>query len=824
MHRRSAFLLSAVLGCHATQRPIVTPAAVEAPATSAGDAPEELTVRAREAPRMPRCSADDALAAGALAEGIAASPALARRDDGGLVAFIQDHDHDGRADLGFLTLDAQGAPAANGNFTLPDAGEDPAFPALVATDTGYLLVWRRGASGHHTLASRSFDAHGAPTGATTALAPQGALGPPSLAWVNGAAVVSVARNASRDGDPQSATHIDLVEGDHPTRTVTAPADTRFSLDAPVLAVTSAGVRAYTMLARATAEAHEERALVRLFDAPDAQPTLIARDMDHPTALSSPNGTLLAWRARIARHDSSVRSVFVPDGAEVGSPPVTLATFRGAFGAEVALAPLGAHRVGALSVTALSDDATGSLNLSLLDDGGEYIGRAPVLTGFLTRSTRLAVASRGADAWIAADGRDTDGSGPELLITHLRCEEGSAVERLDVPPATFVQDLTAPDAAPISLARTPGGGSVAMTCTARGGGAFVTHQADGLSNSSAAVVQVGPNALLLAVAKLDARATSLSYAWVDARGHSAPARRVVDNADEILAAEPVGGAALVVVRYPFHDVGRTDVLTFRGAAVSHGMIPSGMRDPSSAVVVPETGTVFVTARTEAGAPMLFRVATAQGRPGAPVAIAPMRLGDRVVDVFRHGAVSELLLVRPDALDPEVGQTVARMTVRDGATASTRDPFLDPLGHPRGAVQWAHRGANPSVIYAENNILRESDLEAGQLTHARSLLTSLAGGAGILATAWSGGERWLSLATGQAEAGSPHADDTRAITLGVLGADGALRGINTRVPDDPNAADEAAAMSVSGHRVVLLYPRVSGQNAIEWAYSDANCGGE
>ena len=58
---------------------------------------------------------------------------------------------------------------------------------------------------------------------------------------------------------------------------------------------------------------------------------------------------------------------------------------------------------------------------------------------------------------------------------------------------------------------------------------------------------------------------------------------------------------------------------------------------------------------------------------------------------------------------------------------------------------------------------------------------------------------------------------------LTSDGALRGVNTRIPDDPNAADETVALGVSGRRVTMLYPRVGAQNTIEWAYVDADCGG-
>lgn len=825
---RALSLLLAAAGCHpaarpTTPQPSVGAAAVEAPAP----ADTELTVRAREAPRMPHCTADDALAVGALAEGIPASPALARRDDGGLVAFVQDHDHDHRADLGFIALDVHGRPTEQGSFTIPDAGEDPSAPALLATDAGYVLAWRRGVGSAQSLATRAFDVHGAPVGPVTALPLRGALGAPALVLHHGAVVLAVARNAAPDADPRAATHLELFENNRPSRTVTAPDGAVFSTDAPVLVSTTDGVRAFAMLSRHDAPAHDERALVRLFDGPDAPPTLLARDMDHPAALATDRGVLLAWRARVARRDSALRAVMLPAQGEITAPPITLATFRGAFETEVALGRLGDDTLAAFSVTTLADDGAGSLNVTLLDATGAALGRAPVLTGFLTRTGHFALSARGDDAWVVLDGRDTDGSGPELLVTHARCDAAHPVERLDVPPATFVQDLTDPDPAPINLPRTPGGGSVALTCSVRGTDTFVRHLNDSLRGSTAAVVHSGPEALLLAISRVDTGAPKLSLARIDAHGHASPTRAIMDDADEILAAEPIGAAASVIVRTTVRDVARADLLSLRGATVAHGLIATGLRDPSSAVLSPDTGVAFVAARTEAGAPMLFRVPTVGGRPGAPTAVAPLRLGDRVVDVMRLGTATEILLARPDPLDPDVGQSIARITLRDGSAARiTHDVFTDPVGHPRGEVLFSHHGAapTPSLVYAERNTLRTGPIEAGQVAHAESLLGTFAGGGSILAGAWSRGERWLALSTGIPDEASGHQNDVRAITLAVLGSDGALRGVNTRIPDDPNAADETVALGVSGRRVTMLYPRVGAQNTIEWAYVDADCGGQ
>jgi hypothetical protein len=57
--------------------------------------------------------------------------------------------------------------------------------------------------------------------------------------------------------------------------------------------------------------------------------------------------------------------------------------------------------------------------------------------------------------------------------------------------------------------------------------------------------------------------------------------------------------------------------------------------------------------------------------------------------------------------EVGQAVARVIVPDGArpteaARNARDPFIDALGHPRGAALWARVANAPALVYDERNV--------------------------------------------------------------------------------------------------------------------------
>lgn len=87
-----------------------------------------------------------------------------------------------------------------------------------------------------------------------------------------------------------------------------------------------------------------------------------------------DGVLWAWRARVARRDAALRVVTLLDDLQQPHPPLSLATFRGAFDLRPHLVTLGAHR-GVLLLLP-RDEPVGSLTLALLGGEGAAVGRAP----------------------------------------------------------------------------------------------------------------------------------------------------------------------------------------------------------------------------------------------------------------------------------------------------------------------------------------------------------------------------------------------------------------------------------------------------------------
>jgi hypothetical protein len=806
----------------------------EAPASHVGD----VLVRAREAPRMPVCEATDAITAAALSPSVAAHPTIARRGDVGLVAFITDPHGDGGTRLNLLSLGAQASPTdARGDLRdlveLTDTGPAPTYPALAAFGEGYLLAWREGPRGRHRVMVRRLDPRGVPQGAARAVGPAGILGAPALHVEGDHWTVAVARadtmepDGGRDRGVPWGSHVDVTADEGASRAIAAPAGARFDGSAPVIVTTPAGVRVYATVARRGAVQGDERALLRLLDG--EQPTMVARDLDHPAALATPQGVLLAWRARMTRHDTSVRAVRLPHEGFADAPPVTLATYRGAFELAPAIAPLGRGLVGVFSVSTLSDDAAGSLNVSLLDDAGQYIGRAAVLTGFPTRTAQVSVAAAPAGAsdaaaWFAIDGRATDGSGPKLLLTRASCDPTRTADPLDVPPGTFLQDISAADPAPRALAR----GASEQRCTARNHGVLAPHLSgvdDVLVGTSAGVAVTPTGASLFAVTRATAGAApKLVYATLDPQGRPTPTRPALDDAAEVLAVEAVPGAVVAVVNRTVRGVSRPFVVTARGATLAGRPFATAYRDASSAVVVPETGAIFLVARDDAGATALVHTPWTAGAPGASTPVAWLRRGDAVVDAMRQDNTTQLLLTRADGMGGELGQSVAQWTLRDGpspaaAARDARDVFADPLGHARRGALWMRVAGAPALAYDENHSLRVADVVDGGLRNARSVLDLFPAGGAVLSSSWGGGGvRWLALATGFPD--EQHGA-MRPVTLAALDDRGEVRALTTALPNDNDAIPSGIALGARGERVVLLHPRTERAGGMSWAWIDVTC---
>lgn len=829
LRARGALLvaLAPLVGCRSapTAAPPVT-ASTEAPppASSGAEAP---VVQGREAPSMPVCTASDALVAAPLAESLAATPALARNGTTGLVAFITRPDNGPDPVLALLPLNAEGAPTdASGSLRDPrivaDAGSAPTGPALVAHEDGYLLVWRHGTRGQHGLSALRLDAEGAPRGAVTALVrPGGTLGVPAVAVdARGGRWVAVARASGTAGFDA----VVIVGPEGPPREIAAPAGGVWDGDAPVLVPQPAGgVAVYATLAPRDAGAEVERSLLRV----DGEaPALVARDLDRPDAMPlGADGVLWAWRARVARRDAALRVVTLLDDLQQPHPPLSLATFRGAFDLRPHLVTLGAHR-GVLSLSLLGDEPVGALTLALLGGEGAAVGRAPELNSFAARSGRLAVASapRGStdtSVWVAADGRA--GTQPRLLVTRVQCDAGRAVEPLDIPQGAFVQDVAPGDAAPAQLAR---GDGASGGCTVRQSGTLVTHLSgvddDPMQGTSTAVVNTPTDARVFVLARGAGQSRArLSTAALGARGGFGPLRPVVDGARALLAAGSAHGGALAVATYAFQDTERLDLVFARGAAVSHQLVPTGLRNPTSAVV-DGSGAVLAVGQDDNGRTILARINTAPGgRAGPVLTVATLRPGDAVRDVVREGDALRVLLARPDSIGAEVSQAVAVLTLRDGAAARAGDPFADPAGFPRGAVALTRAGGTGDtlgVMHTEGNSLRITALDGPRMRGGANLLDAFPGGGRVLGHGRAGSAHWVALATGAAGESA----SVRAITLARMEG-GAVRALSVQTPDDASAVAAQTAVAGDGNRVIVVYPRPSADthHALAWNWLDATC---
>ncbi len=832
-------LVLAALGCthRGALAPPRTPTSAEVhPSLSVSEDPA-LLVRAREAPVMPGCTAEENTNAIFLSAGVPATPSIARTADGRvLVAYVTDDNDDGRTEVRVVSLDDEGT--AGTPVALPDAGQSPDAPVLVARGDGFMVAWRQGPVGHRRIAVRALDARGVPVAPVSLVnGVEGWLGAPALALSAGRSWLAVIRADAPPADPEAfeGTHAVVIAPDGTLRDTPAPAGGAYDGEAPELVPARDGVRAFATVARRGEVVNGERALVRLPDTHGAAPVLIARDLDHPAALPAPGGgTMLVWRARVARHDVAMRLMVLGADDTITAPPVTVGTWRGAFGMRAALVPLGAlgdlgETVGVFTASTLSDDNDASVNVSLVTARGDYVGRAPVLASALTRSAGIVAVATGPGRALAVLDR-SGGRVPALGLERVRCDAAAPIARLDVPPPTWVQDVADPDAPTVSLAHP---GAAEMTCTPRGAGLFVTHASgtdDALGGTAAAAVVTLGGAVLLAVVKAPgADHGRLVMATVDGRGQRSPVRTVTEPVDGLLAAEAVHGGVLAVVT-TVGGAPRTERVMLRGGTAAVSVVP-GLGRATSAAVVPETGVAFVSAANETGDVSLYRMR----ERGEAVREARLRPGDEVRDAVRGENRTVVLLERADGFGEDVARMLARVEVLDIERhdyEAPGDPFAEPLGYPRSSAVWARGERGLAVLYAERTTVRLADVSAeyGGMD-AHSVLGVYPGGGRVLSAGWTAGVRWAALATGVPDDGNTHAG---AVTLAAVRTDGVLRGVTTALGDDASAVADGVALGVravdggapGAARVVLVYPRVTTSvqgipAGLEWRWTRMDC---
>lgn len=537
MRRTTLAIPLALLACRSAPRAAPVTTAVAATPPPARATSGAVVARAREFADMPRCEASDALTLARTTAGVPAAPTIARNAGGALVAFVATPEGERAPRVMVVALDAQGHRAGEQAVALLDAGESPALPALAAEGDGYVLAWRSGPAGRQQVRARHLDARGVPAGEVRSIGAPGYVGAISLRAVDGRAVIAFATRADRAagaGTPDAtpwAARVHVHDGRREVD-IDAPPGGAFTGEPPRITGGGEGLRVWALTARANGRSDDEHALVTRRVADGDTLRLVARDLDHVDAHALAEGTLVTWRARVARRDVALRAAVIRDDGTSDAPPVTLATFGGAADLRGAIVPLGADHVAALSLATLADDANGSVNLALMDRAGAPLGRAPALTSVLARATAVSVApppegTSDGLAWAVIDGRDSSDGQPTLLLTRFGCDAQRPVARLDLHPGTWVQQLAPPDPAPLALARL-GASPAAMSCETRATRPWAPHasgQEDALVGSAAAVVMGPAGAQLFAVTRTAAGRTRLVTSSLSAQGVATPPRTV-----------------------------------------------------------------------------------------------------------------------------------------------------------------------------------------------------------------------------------------------------------------------------------------------------------
>jgi hypothetical protein len=784
-------------------------------------------VRAVESTPMPICEAGDLNALATLSEGVPAQPAIASHEHGALVAFVTDAQHDGSRELMLATVDAQGA--LRGSPTRVDTGNNPAHPALAPLADGYVLAWREGQPGQERIVARRVASDG--TVQNTAVGTDGVgtgwLGAPAIATHGDSVAIAVARSTNRPADLEArrADRIDWSAGPlHAS--AEAPNAGLFDAErAPQLAFVGDRPRIFATAMAASARPGDARDWIEIVTEPSSRDHVrgVLESASSPRVFTTDGGALLAsWRAPVAAHDVAIRTWSL----EGDTPPLTVATFRGAYDAESALLPLGERLYGVFTLSTLADDDGGTLNVSVVTDRVQPVGRQPLLVSSLVRSAAVIAASTSDRHLFVLEGRADNGRDAVLGIAPVQCSIGNHADPLQIPPAGLVQRLASLDEPSAQLAHPTG------TCTVVAAPqTAVTHhasRADVVADTDARIVSLGTGAVIFAIAReQDHGPTHLVVRGVDARGTLGAPTASLDAAKRILAAGRSGGAALALVAHGGDVSHPTSLSIVTSRATGRVSAPSAVPlvDATSAVLTDDGRALFVAASSDRnpGDHGLFRIPLANGRAGAPSLIVPLAPGDDVFDAVHSGRETTTLLARPDELGASISRALAITSVPDDGAAAARqatriDPFADPRGHGRGTA-WLARGANGlAVVYSEANYVRTADLDHGAIRHPRSALLAYEGGGALVARERGADATWLAIASGlPADTGRVIAP----ISLVSLGTRGEIR----IVASDVAAADRMIAGRASiarvGDRLAMLYAQPAGDAAANWRIIEVAC---
>ncbi|MBL8679999.1 MAG: hypothetical protein JNK05_12570 [Myxococcales bacterium] len=832
--RRAVLLgptLFAALGCRATTTggsSSIAPTPVRNVGERVAVAGEAPRVRAREARAVPRCTAGEIVSLASTSVGVDPRAALARTAQGGMVAYIA-RDRAGAQTLSVLALGANGAPS--GSPRVVAGATAPSAPALTAISGGFLLAFRDVPAGPGPESDRErivvmklgADGANAPWPGTRAAIASGPLqgavelaslansrgfGAPALSVANGRAVLAVLRGSAINAQRALLT-VDDVAGAWTERARAIEGLPSFSRAPALLAGSS------TRVAFEAARGPDGSAV--MYAAGDAAPSPVATDVLSPSLVDTPRATLLGYAA-MDPYSSTIR--VKPLGAEEGVAPSSLATFASSSDTDVSLVRLGDDLVGAVTLSHMADDATGSVNVSLSDAQGAFVGRFAALASIRLRSSRTVAASEGSSIWTLLDGRADDGA-PVLGMVAVQCDATREASAQSLPTATMLQEPAVPSD-PLATAENPG---ATPRCTATGTSAILSsHVPEGEDSTAGqswrSIVLPDGRVALFAHRRIDA--SHREYVAVAARpdGTVQPLGTLAQSSDSSSHIVDVGlyrGLPVALDsadRVLFAGVGPN----IRALRIGDGYIRSGrfVRGGAGLAFVrylPGTGeTLEFLPLGSTRSVTLTEPLSSQGARGSIDVLDAVSVGSTVHVLLGRGSINTALVRTVLTFDASPRALAARRP-----TASV---FADPLsiGGTGGAL--AVSGRVLTLFWFDRNTLRAGRVDGSALRDLRSVFGYMGGGGRFLSMTSSSADSLTFTAT----PGFPsNVDDMPWLPFAVTthGADGALRSLALSIPNDTSAITTLGEGHAVGNGVAVVFAKALPNGQLQWLVQRGTC---
>jgi len=790
-------------------------------------------IRAHAARAVPRCAAGDPISLASASNGVDPRAAIARSSRGGMVAFIARSDS-GAHVLKVLALTATGT--ASGAPREIAGAIEPSDPAIVATNNGYVLAFRDHADWGSddnvarerivivaletdgTIArwpgSRATIAQGQPLAGAVALEAADArtrgFGVPALTAKEGRVALVVARG--RGAQQQATVHVvDDVLGAFRESSVSLGGGSVDWREPPSIAIVGGSVR-WTL----GGSVDGASAVASALDA--AAPEWIARFVTAPSTLAIDETRALTAYVNNTDGGSTVRVRSL--GADASIAPSTVAVYSKAFDPRVALVRLGQDLVGAITISQSADDATGSINLSLTDSNGSFVGRHAAMTSLRMRSTRVAAASAPGSAWVLVDGRGDDGAAVLGLVV-LRCDESAESDAQELPSASMLQAPTAPDDAAVSAERPSGLARCAPSGAPATIATFTVEGEDVTADSSTASVALRDGRLVFfARRRVDAERTEIIAATVNNDASSTVTQRnAIASSGRLLDAAEVNGEALAVdtngALYRSRGRGDLSKTQIQIAAISSARFVRG-------------GSGIVALSMLSGEQLVYIPITA-GRPGAPVALTLNESHGAgrshvVLDAVLMGSTAHALVATAGTRESTTARALHSFDPSPRGLASRRalgELMADPLsvGGDGGAL--IASGANLSLVFLDREWVRAGTVQNNTLRDVRSVFQYFRSGGHPQAMHHAGADTLAITSTPGVPA---NVDDIPAMTYAITvhGAQGAPRAYSFATPADTSAiVTLGVGYALGNNGIGVVYARSQSNGQLQWLYQRGAC---